>query len=688
MFWLGSHVGEPPETDLIDCFGAYMATQHKHDIPSGNSDSQQMRVVVIGGGPVGARAAAKLAASAKDVDVTVLSTEAFEPYNRVKLTPLLAGDVQFGEITTPDLSDPKDNLTVRTGLRATSIQRNQNLVRTIDGQVWPYDKLIIATGSRANVPGIPGRDLSGVFTFRSAQDASALLARSISARRVVVIGGGLLGLEAARGMQRRQAHVTVVEHENRIMPRQLDAEAGTLLMQEIEALGVSVKTGVAVKEILGEDRVTSLALADGSQIPCDTVIVCAGVRANTELAQDAKLPFGRGIVVDDTMRTADPDIFAIGECAEHDQTVQGLVGPGFEQADVAVAQILGEAKTYTRAIPATKLKVIGAEVFSVGEIEQLEVAQGVRSHTWSEGQKYRRIFIRKGVLVGAVAVGSWDQASRVQSAVKQGATVYPWMVFRFLRQGQFWPEDDGDISQMADAATVCNCTGVTCGRLRSAIADGAKTPEALGEATGAGNVCGSCVPILQELVAAGGPSKPVRLYRLVLVASGIAALAALILSVMPRIPFPQDFDPDSLRMWLWRDNIVRQWTGFLLLGATMAALLIGLRKRFRFMDQFGGYDGWRVIHLAIGALAAVGLMVHTGLRPGSNLNLVLFVAFVLTLLLGAVSGLATGGDHVLRAKRIGSARKPARRVPTWLHILAVWPLPVLILAHVLTSYAF
>ncbi len=665
-----------------------MTTQQMRDLTVTSPHSQPLRVVVIGGGPVGARAAASLAASAKNVEVTLLSTEAFEPYNRVKLTPLLAGDVQFGEITSPDLTASKANLTLKTGLRAMDINRDQKLVRTADGQVWPYDRLIIATGSRAKIPGIPGKDLSGVFTFRSAADASALLARSISARRVVIIGGGLLGLEAARGMQRRQVNVTVVEHENRVMPRQLDTEAGALLMQEISALGVTVKTGVAVKEICGEDRVTAIQLNDGSELPCDTVIVCTGVRANIELAQRAKLPFGRGIVVDDTMRTADPDIFAIGECAEHDQVMQGLVGPGFEQADVAVAQILGDTKSYTRAVPATKLKVIGAEVFSVGEVEQLEVAAHTRSHVWTEGNLYRRVFVRQGKLVGAIGVGAWSQASRVQSAIQQGATLYPWMVFRFLRYGQFWQDGDEDISQMADAATVCNCTGVTCERLRTAMSEGAKTPEALGNATGAGKVCGSCLPILQELVAAGGPPEPVRLHRAILWTSGLAALAALVLGVAPRIPYPQNFDAQSLREWLWQDNIIRQWTGFILLGTTLTAMLIGLRKRIRIMDRFGAYDGWRLVHLAVGGLAALGLLAHTGLRAGSNLNLMLFVAFVLTLILGAVSGLATGGDHVLRAKRIGSARKPARRLPTWLHILAVWPLPVLILAHVLTSYAF
>ncbi|MCA0872797.1 FAD-dependent oxidoreductase [Seohaeicola saemankumensis] len=247
-----------------------------------NTDVAQRTIVVVGGGPVGARAASALAS--RGVAVTLLSTEAFQPYNRVKLTPLLAGDVQFGEITTANLTDPDLPLTVRTGMPVTEIDREHAYVRTADGQVWPYEKLIIATGSRAFVPDIPGRGLPGVFTFRSAEDASALLARSISARRVVVIGGGLLGLEAARGMLRRQAHVTVVEHESRVMPRQLDAGGGALLAHKMADLGVDAHTGVAVREIAGETRVAEVRLSSGDVLPCDTVIVCTGVRSSVRIA--------------------------------------------------------------------------------------------------------------------------------------------------------------------------------------------------------------------------------------------------------------------------------------------------------------------------------------------------------------------------------------------------------------------
>lgn len=661
-----------------------MLTANAASLPS--FEPLQYDIVVIGGGPVGARAAQSLAQAGRKV--TLLAAESFEPYNRVKLTPLLAGDVQFSEIQAIQPAGKLDALEMHTGLHVTEIDRDSRFVRTADGRIWPFLKLIIATGSRAFVPSIPGKDLPGVYTFRTAADASALLARSFAARKVVVIGGGLLGLEAARGMEKRQAEVTVVEHEGRVMPRQLDAEAGALLAERINHIGVTVKTGVAVKEITGNSKVEAVHLANGEVLDCDTVIICTGVRANTELAREAALSVGRGILVDAQMRTVDDDILAIGECAEHDGQVHGLVGPGFEQADVAVSTILGDRVSYSGSVPATKLKVIGAEVFSVGPVEQLEAQTGIDSLTWREGHQYRRLFIWRGKLVGAIAVGGWPQAGRVQNAVQNGVTLPLWRFMRFRRYGDIWADVDEDVTAMPDGATVCNCTGVTCGRLRSACDQGAKTTEELGEKTGAGKVCGSCLPMLEELVSAGGPPKAIRLSKPLITLSALAGVAAIALAGLPRIPFPATFQFEDLREWLWQDNLVKQWSGYILLGLTLAAMIIGLRKRLRITDRLGGYDWWRLVHLGIGGLAAVGLIAHTGLRPGSGLNMMLFVTFTLTLVMGALAGLATGGDHVLRARRIGTARKPARRIPTWVHILAVWPLPALLLAHVLTSYMF
>jgi nitrite reductase (NADH) large subunit len=366
----------------------------------------------------------------------------------------------------------------------------------------------------------------------------------------------------------------------------------------------------------------------------------------------------------------------------------GLVGPGYAQAEVAAKTIDGETAEFHGHIGATKLKVIGADVFSAGDVEQLETRPNVKSHVWRDGDSYRRIFIERGKLVGAIAIGAWDQVSRVQDAVQSGAVVYPWMNFRFYKEGSFWSALEPEASDLPDSATICNCTGVSCGQIRAAISNGAGSEDEIGVQTGAGTVCGTCRPVLAELIDAGAPPKPVSFSKPLIAISAVAVLMALIPILIGAVPLPASYDADSLRTWLWRDNIVKQWSGFILLGVMLAAMLIGLRKRIRFFDRFGGYDGWRLVHLGIGLLAVAGFFAHTGFRLGSNLNFLLGITFILTLILGAAAGLAAGGDHALRAKRIGTARKPARRLPTWGHILAIWPLPVLILLHVLVIYAY
>lgn len=620
--------------------------------------------------------------------VTLLSDETVAPYNRVQLTPLLAGEAQFRDIVLPQPTGADGTVDLSLGQRVVRIDRDSRHVITADGGAWPFDTLILATGSRAFVPAIPGRDRDGVYRFRTADDASALLARSFSARRVAVIGGGLLGLEAARGMALRGCAVTVIEHEARLMPRQLDDVGGARLSTRISEMDVAVKTGVAVREIKGDPRVTGLALSDGSTLPCDTVVICTGIRANTDLAQQAGLAFGRGIMVDEQMRTSDPQIFAVGECAECDGQVYGLVGPGLLQAEIATETCLGNAATFEAPPPVTKLKVIGAEVFSAGPIEQLEARASVRSHIWEDRHDYRRIFIDRGRLVGAVAVGAWRDAGRVQDAVAQGATVQPWMVFRFRSNGHLWAEGDGSVEAMPDRATVCNCTGVTAGQLRKAAAGGAQTVPDLSADTGAGTVCGTCRPLLEELLNTDATPEPVPLWKPVLALSSFAFLVGLYPVIVGHVPLPTSYSADSLRDWLWRDNIVKQWSGFILIGLTAMAMAIGLRKRVRFMDRFGGFDGWRAVHNGIGLAALAGFLAHTGFALGSGWNFALGLAFLGTLLAGAVAGLATGGDHRLRAQRIGSARNPPRRLPTWAHIVLLWPLPVLLLFHVLASYAY
>ena len=655
------------------------------------TDAGAKPVIVVGGGPVGVRAAQEL--SRRGRRVILFNAERWRPYNRVKLTPLIAGEAEIGAVYFSERFPGPGSVERHDQTTIVDIDRAAHTVTTGRGQVFAYDKLVLALGSHAFIPPIAGADLAGVYAFRNFDDAEKLVARSMAAREVVVIGGGLLGLEAARGMARRGAHVTVVEHESRLMPRQLDEAAGAALKRRIAVMGVEVLTGVRVASIDGTWRVSGITLAGGIKVPADTVVVCTGVRANIQLPKGVGLAFHRGVVVDDELRTSDPDIYAVGECAEHNGTVYGLVGPGFEQAAAAVASITGTPVVYGGSVPATKLKVLGADVFSMGDFESAAQIPGVKTITYesAEAGVYRRIFLENGRLVAALGVGPWPESGRLQQAVADRARLPFWAFWSFRRTGRLWRERAEGAAAMPAGAIVCNCTGVTKGTIDNAITLGATTIDEVRGATSANTVCGTCQPLVMELLGAGGaPAKaePVKWWRWVSAFSAVAVLAALATLLVPRVPVPDSFETGKQLRDLWFNSITKQWTGYALLGITAAAALIGLRKRIGLFKRLGGYQAWRLVHLALGVLAAGALVVHTGFRLGSNLNLALMACFTLMLAFGAVSGLITGGEHKLReADIVGAADKP-RALPLWVHILALWPLPLLLAFHILSVYSW
>jgi len=329
-----------------------------------NSALGSQRIIVIGSGPVGLRFVDHLLKLAPNTHIHLFGNEPFQPYNRVQLTALLAGDVKRDAIDLPLPSTdqhPNFQFTI-CGICQVNIHETDKYIEDANGHRYEFDILVFATGARAFIPNIEGAEQKGVYTFRNLKDTEHLYARIASARHVVVVGGGLLGLEAAKGMRKANTRVTLVQQGSHLMNRQLDKDAAAILQKQVESLGIQVITHSGVREIIGNDKLESIRTHSGDQIECDTLLLCAGIRPNVELARSAGLVVKKGIVVNDQLQTSQKDIYAIGECCEHQEITYGVVNPGFEQAAIAAEAIFSDSDqvVYRGSLYVSSLKVVGA----------------------------------------------------------------------------------------------------------------------------------------------------------------------------------------------------------------------------------------------------------------------------------------------------------------------------------------
>ncbi|MBX9811816.1 MAG: FAD-dependent oxidoreductase [Burkholderiales bacterium] len=662
-----------------------MAAVLKHNTqPEPLAAHEAAPVVIVGAGPVGIRAAQELHRRLPDQPVVLYGEEPSEPYNRMRLSSFLGGELDWQALTR-DLKLPQSaNLDARFGCAVMSIDREACEVRDASGVIQSYLRLILATGSRPHVPDIPGIRLPGVYTFRDISDAHKLLARRVRSRRTLVLGGGLLGLEAARAMRRFNTEVCVIEHYSRLMMRQLDDGAAQYLIEHMKTLGIEVVLGDSVRRVLGGAAVTGVQLRSERILHCDTVLVATGIRPNIELARAAGLFVGQGIRVNDRMLTSDPRIYAIGECAEHRNRVYGLVAPGLEQAAVAAHDIAGGKANYNGSLVATRLKVLDLPVFSIGSATEEELPDFGRERCYRKGNIYRKLVTCRGRLIGAIAVGECKELNRLQEAVLRRCRIWPWQLWRFYRHGTLWPARElASVVQWPEATTVCNCTGVTRGQLGEALASGCSAVEELAARTGASTVCGACRPLLAELAGGNVALAPARGYRPLFGIAALAMVFTLLMLLAPSIPYATSVDVPWQWDVLWRDGLWKQVSGFTVLGMTLLGSLMSLRKRWARLS-FGGFAWWRLAHVLLGVGALLALLAHTGGRLGSQLNLLLMSSFLGLTVVGGIAGGVIASEH-----RIGGML--ARRLRdnwVWLHILLAWPLPLLLAFHVAKTYYF
>ena len=615
-------------------------------------------------------------------DVVVLGEEPRPAYDRVHLTDFLGGR-SADQLTLGSREWYASNgIVLHTGRRVVSLDRGTRTVTTATGDEFVYDKLVFATGSRPFVPAMEGVDLPGVFVYRTVEDLAAIREWAAKSRSAAVIGGGLLGLEAARALATLGIDCHIVEYAAHVLCAQLDPRAGEIARRKIEAMGMHVHVNVRVARIRaeGSQRVLEFVDKDQSSIAVDCVVIATGIRPRHELAEACGLRIAMpgGILINDRLETSDPNVYAIGECASHKGVTYGLVAPAYRMAEVLVANLLGETQLFQGADLSTRLKVLGVDVAVLGDYNQ-----PAESFCWESEGSYRRVVVRDGRLAGASALGAWPQAGEMQDAVLKGKRVWQWQIRRFHRSGVLWPSRRRDVNEWPLEATVCNCMNVSHGTLKRACATGCETVQGLADATGASTLCGSCKPLLAALV--GKPlsaQQPAKGARGLGVAATAAFLFALAFCLAPSLPFSssvQTFPYDAV----WRSGAWKQATGFTLAGLICLGLITSARKRLK-KFTVGDFGFWRAAHALLGTAGLIALVAHTGMRFGANLDAALMTVFVFANLLGAVAGGLVSMDHRFAGGRTIALRKGL----FWLHVALVWPVPVLLGFHILAAYYF
>ncbi len=466
----------------------------------------KQKLVIVGNGMAPGRMLEKLVEQAPDrYAVTIFNAEPRVNYDRIMLSPVLSGEKTYEQIVIHgDGWYIEHGITLHKGTRVTAIDRAARTVSTDNGLTVPYDKLVIATGSVPFIIPVPGHNLPGVLTYRDLDDVDAMIVAAKSRGQAVVIGGGLLGLEAAAGLAEQGMKVTVVHLMPTLMERQLDPAAGYLLRKAIEDRGIRVLTGANTKAILGEDKVQAVELEDGTRLPADLVVMAIGIRPNGALAKDAGLTVNRGIVVDDQMVTSDPDILALGECVEHRGACYGLVAPLYEMAGVLAKTLMNEPVAYSGSVTATKLKVTGIDLFSAGDFAEAKDREEIVLRDAAQGV-YKRLVIKENRIIGAVLYGDTEDGAWFFQKLREGADIADLrdtLIFGQSFAGGTQADPLAAVAALPDDAEICGCNGVCKGKIVTAIQQNKLTDvDGVRKTTKASASCGSCTGLVEKLLA-------------------------------------------------------------------------------------------------------------------------------------------------------------------------------------------
>lgn len=639
-------------------------------------------IVIVGNGPVGIKAAQLLLAKSIDSKIVLFGEERESPYNRVQLSLFLAGKVSESELDNPVLFKQHPGLEERRGRKIIAIDRANKTVTDSFGEITYYSKLILALGSTPVTPGFDNIYIDGVHQFRTLADTKCLIARREACKSFFVVGCGPLGLETAMAMKQPNNQVNLIVR-SRMLTQDMGERAQQILMDHVEASGINIVYQNPIKRIIGKNKVEKIELANGELVDCDCLIFCVGVKPTIGIADQAKLETRKGIIVDEFMRTTDDDIYAVGECCEFDDVTYGIVSPGFSQAKTCVEHILGCFLKYRNESCHVEVKFGDYPTGYYGEL----LADEENCYRYTNRLKgiYRKLIIKNNRLVGAIVIGPWDEEEDVKYGVKKKQKVGIKALKEFEEEGFIYGKqpEQKHVKSLPHDYIICLCEGVTRGELTTAIQSGCRTVDTLGERTCAGTVCGSCKPLLMELLDEPAPNLVMRHQKSVLIASVVSILFIFVtvffqpLSIADTVQFSWHIEK------LWFDNFWKQVSGYSLLSLCALATALAIRKRWKKL-KFGHVDSWRYAHSIVGILALIVLMIHTGMRLGENLNFALMSIFLGATLTGSLVGVFMARNHHWSDFKLRKHRLWWSRV----HHTLLWMLLPLLGFHILSVYYF
>lgn len=636
---------------------------------------------------VGAKFCEELVAAGlhERLSISVFGEEKKTAYNRVKLSTYVENRSHKAlELRSRDWY-AEHHISLQSDVRVEKIHRDSKELEFSDGQRQSYGILVLATGSRPFVPPIQGADDPAVFFYRTIDDLDEIISSAVGKKSAAVVGGGLLGIEAAQALQSLKLSTTIIERANFLMPQQLTQSAGELLAKSVEEQEIKVHVGVKSTEIERKNETLKLTLDDELDIETDLVLISAGIRPNSEIAEAAGFPVGvrGGVVVNDDLETEDPDIYAIGECALLHGRTYGLVAPGNAMAKHLAKRLAGKkVKALAPLDMSTRLKMLGVDVVTIGE-----PLQEGRRVEFSTEETYRSLIIgRKGKLIGALAIGPWDENGRVHEAYSRGQKITSKQERYFTEEGVLFPGAKiEDPALWSESRVVCNCTGTSKGAIMACLTNCQNDPDRVASCTGASTICGSCRPLVDQLCGASPTTSISKKSVIGLLTASILSLGLVSYSIVgPPAEMASSVESLSYKIdQLWRDNLIKQITGYSLMTIFIVGLLISLRKRLAWFT-WGKFASWRFFHAVFGLVSLGALWMHTGFHFGSNLNWWLMFVFVALNLLGAIAGIVAA----MEARGNSEKARILRPFLTRAHLILFWPLPVLLTFHILSVYLY